>query len=229
VPECVTIWTVYQHPCDYPGWWVLRGYDVIPGALQPHEAFFTAQTLEEIRGKVPPASLCIGRQPDDHPAIYECWVAYTDFHVIANLIDRRPALPPRRRLDPTRPARVLREQERRDRIPEINLKKPTLVPPSGLSTDAELTPREKGVSLRLTARETVHLEVWLVRVTQHVKEGDARIGRVRATIERRRESGLTSELTENLLNTMLESLSLLNDTKARIEGSLASVGANKRV
>jgi hypothetical protein len=216
----VTIWTVYKHPDDYPDWWVLRGYDVIPGALQPHQVFFTAQTLEEIRRKVPPASLRIGRQAGDHPAIYECWVASTDFHVVANLIGRLPALPPRRRLSPTPPARVLREQERRDRIPEINLKKPTPIPSGGLSTDAELTPREKGVNLRLTARETVHLEVWLVRVTQHVKEGEARVGRVRATIERRRESGLTTELTENLLDTMLESLSLLDDIKARIEGTL---------
>jgi hypothetical protein len=53
-----------------------------------------------------------------------------------------------------------------------------------------------------------------------VKEGEARVGRVRATIERRRESGLTTELTENLLDTMLESLSLLDDIKARIEGTL---------
>jgi hypothetical protein len=87
----VTIWTVYQYPDDYPDRWVLRGYDVLPGALLPHRVFFVAGTLDEVRAKVPPATLCIGRQPGDHPAIYECWVASTDVHQIAHLIDQPPA------------------------------------------------------------------------------------------------------------------------------------------
>jgi hypothetical protein len=87
----VTIWTVYQYPDDYPDRWVLRGYDVLPGALLPHRVFFVAGTLDEVRAKVPPATLCIGRQLGDHPAIYECWVASTDVHQIAHLIDQPPA------------------------------------------------------------------------------------------------------------------------------------------
>src|SRR5262249_29740462 len=48
-----TVWTIYCRPCDYPGRWALRGYEIVPGVgVQPHDACFVATTLDEIRSKV---------------------------------------------------------------------------------------------------------------------------------------------------------------------------------
>lgn len=71
----LTVWTIYREPSDYPGCWVLRAHDIFPGEkTYPHEFCFVAMTLGEIRAKVPPGTLCIGRTAQDNPAIYESWV-----------------------------------------------------------------------------------------------------------------------------------------------------------
>jgi hypothetical protein len=54
-----------------------------------------------------------------------------------------------------------------------------------------------------------------------LKEKEARVRKISAAIERRRASGLNTKLTENLLYTMLVSLSLLIDTKVKIEAELS--------
>ena len=70
-----TVWTIYCRPSDYPGRWAMRGYEIVPGVGVPrHDAYFVATTLEEIRSKVPPGTCRVGRAPEDHPVIYECWV-----------------------------------------------------------------------------------------------------------------------------------------------------------
>ena len=72
---CFEIWTIYRHPKDYPGCWVLRAHELLPsGGTHAHSFCFVASTLDEIRAKVPPGTWCVGREPDDDPAIYECWV-----------------------------------------------------------------------------------------------------------------------------------------------------------
>jgi hypothetical protein len=75
----VTFWTIYRHPNDYPGCWVLRAHEVSPNIriVQSHDACFVAATLDGIRAKVPPGACCIGRAPEDYPVIYECWVVET--------------------------------------------------------------------------------------------------------------------------------------------------------
>jgi hypothetical protein len=73
----VTVWTVYRHPSDFPGRWVLRGHEIFPnaGTLRSHEACFVASTLEEIRAKIPAGTRRVDRAPEDNPVIYECWLA----------------------------------------------------------------------------------------------------------------------------------------------------------
>lgn len=69
------LWTIYRHPKDYPGHWVLRAHELLAsGETHPHAVCFVASTLGEIRAKVPPGTWCMGREPDDDPAIYECWI-----------------------------------------------------------------------------------------------------------------------------------------------------------
>ncbi len=218
--KCVTIWTVYQHPDDYPDWWVLRGYDLLPGALQRHRFFFTGRTLDEVRAKVPPATLCVGRQPADHPAIYECWVASTDIPQIARLIDQPPASARHTLLSRKPPARALREPARRDPATETSHEKTTSFPSPRLSADDDVTSRAKRINLKSADQETLDLEALLAVVSQHVTEGEARVQRIAAAIERRLKFGLTTELAENLLNTMLVTLSLLIDSQARIRAAL---------
>ena len=69
---CFTVWTVYRHPNDYPGYWVMRAHEIFPsGGTCPYSFCFVAGTLEAIRAKLPPGTWCIGREPKDDPAIYE--------------------------------------------------------------------------------------------------------------------------------------------------------------
>jgi hypothetical protein len=70
-----TVWTIYRELNDYPGCWVLRAHDIFPGVgTRANEFCFVAMTLNELRAKVPPGTLCIGRIPEDDGAIYESWV-----------------------------------------------------------------------------------------------------------------------------------------------------------
>jgi hypothetical protein len=76
-----TVWTIYRHPNDYPGYWVMRAHEVfLGGETRPYSFCFVASTLDAIRAKVPPGTRCIGRGPEDDPAIYESWVLETPGH-----------------------------------------------------------------------------------------------------------------------------------------------------
>jgi hypothetical protein len=73
----LTVWTIYHHPSDHPGSWVMRGHEIVPsvGIVRAHDACFVAATLDEIRSYVPPGTRCVGRAPEDNPVIHEMWVA----------------------------------------------------------------------------------------------------------------------------------------------------------
>ena len=72
----LTVWTIYRHPHDYPGRWVMRAHEVLPtvGITWPHDVCSVASSLDEIRAKVPPGTWRVGRAPGDHPVIHECWI-----------------------------------------------------------------------------------------------------------------------------------------------------------
>jgi hypothetical protein len=73
-----SIWTVYRYPNDYPGYWVMRAHEVLPGVgIRPHSFCIVARTLNEIRAKVPPGTWRVGREPNDNSVIYETWIAET--------------------------------------------------------------------------------------------------------------------------------------------------------
>ena len=71
--DCLTVWTIYCRPDDYPDCWVLRAHEISPGVgiVRPHHACFVAATLDGVRAKLPPGTCCVGRAPEDCPAIYE--------------------------------------------------------------------------------------------------------------------------------------------------------------
>ena len=65
------IWTVYDHPADYPACWVARKWI----GEEPTDAVMVAPTLELLRKWLADMGLvCMDRHPDDDPAIKETWL-----------------------------------------------------------------------------------------------------------------------------------------------------------
>jgi len=74
LPECLglsPLYVIYDHPSDYPWGFVCR---VWQGELAEFTPFAIARTLEEIRRRLPPGMVCLGRYEQDDPAIREVWI-----------------------------------------------------------------------------------------------------------------------------------------------------------
>lgn len=69
------IWTVYDHPADYPVGFIARLYHGGPGGVVATEHTVTAATLDLLRGQLPAhLHYCLPRHPDDDPKIVESWI-----------------------------------------------------------------------------------------------------------------------------------------------------------
>lgn len=71
------LFTIYDHPRDYPDQFVCRRSEVTPTEIRPMEIVAAGQTLEECRDTLTrhfPGLHCLGRQPEDDPVIVEVWV-----------------------------------------------------------------------------------------------------------------------------------------------------------
>lgn len=65
------VWTVYDNPKDYPGWFVARRF-TLDG---PTGDTMTARRLEDLRNSLMTMGLtCIPRSPEDDPVIVESWI-----------------------------------------------------------------------------------------------------------------------------------------------------------
>lgn len=67
------LWTIYQHPKDFPeGYvvreWIQQGDRVTAGTATRHP------TLEEARGFIPPGLYRLMREPGDEPQVLETWL-----------------------------------------------------------------------------------------------------------------------------------------------------------
>lgn len=71
----LTQYAIYQNPADYPGWFVVRRWEVHTGvpAPVPSPNPKLARSLEDARKAVPAGYYNIGRQPEDDPVIVEVW------------------------------------------------------------------------------------------------------------------------------------------------------------
>lgn len=71
----LSVWTIYDHPRDYPDGFVARRHEVRPGGttVATLDAVFAA-TLEGVRAKLPPHLHYIARSPEDEAHIVESWL-----------------------------------------------------------------------------------------------------------------------------------------------------------
>lgn len=68
------MWTVYDHPADFPDEFVARAWRITAGKAEPTNISFTAPSLEEVRALLPPGLALLGRSESDDPKIVETWL-----------------------------------------------------------------------------------------------------------------------------------------------------------
>ena len=70
----LAMWTVYDHPRDYPEHYVARCFRVRGGANPTEHAIIT-KSLHQLRMMLLAAGLvCLSRSDDDDPKIVETWI-----------------------------------------------------------------------------------------------------------------------------------------------------------
>lgn len=71
----LSVWTVYDHPLDYPGGYIARRHEAHADGCRPTEDTITAPTLQEIRDYMDLMGLaCMPREVGDDPCIVESWI-----------------------------------------------------------------------------------------------------------------------------------------------------------
>jgi hypothetical protein len=68
------IWTIYDHPKDFPEWFVARPFIIRPKTSGPMPMHLIAKSLDTLRLMLPDGLTCLQRQPTDDPTIIEVWV-----------------------------------------------------------------------------------------------------------------------------------------------------------
>ncbi len=70
------IWTVYEHPTDYPDQFVARRFNILIDKPEPQatDDIVTAASLQELREMLPIGLTRIPRLHGDEPQIVEVWI-----------------------------------------------------------------------------------------------------------------------------------------------------------
>ena len=69
----LSVWTIYDHPSDYPDCFVMRRSEIRPGAVVSTQEVYTAATLDDLRHRLPRGLYRQPRMPGDDPVIVETW------------------------------------------------------------------------------------------------------------------------------------------------------------
>ncbi len=69
------MWTVYDHPTDYPDHYVARKWLIKSTVAEPEptDEILLETDLAALRMKLPPWLYCLPRQDQDDPCIIETW------------------------------------------------------------------------------------------------------------------------------------------------------------
>jgi hypothetical protein len=70
----IYVYTIYDHPGDYPNHFVVRCTLIYQGKVMPDDHAWLAPTLEQARLFIPPGLNPLPRNPEDDPVIVECWL-----------------------------------------------------------------------------------------------------------------------------------------------------------
>lgn len=68
------IWTIYDHPSDFPEWFVARPHVIRPKTSGPIPMHLIAKDLDLLRAMLPDGLTRLERQVADDPTIIEVWV-----------------------------------------------------------------------------------------------------------------------------------------------------------
>jgi hypothetical protein len=72
--EALPIWTVYDHPTDFPDCFIARLSLVSRWGNVTTQTILTAATLEDLRSQLPRGLYRLDRDPADDPVIVEVWM-----------------------------------------------------------------------------------------------------------------------------------------------------------
>lgn len=72
--DVLVMWTVYDHPRDYPTKFVARRSEIRGGVAYMTNDMFVADSLDELRAWLPPGMSRMSRFPADDPVIVEVWL-----------------------------------------------------------------------------------------------------------------------------------------------------------
>lgn len=73
--EPLLMWTIYDHPKDFPKSFVARPFSISCGGPPRPMQFHVEGTLEQLRQSFEAIGLtCLARSPDDDPVIVETWL-----------------------------------------------------------------------------------------------------------------------------------------------------------
>lgn len=74
--DALDLWTVYRRPCDIPdAEFVARRYTIEPGRRTLADLeYLVAETIDELRAKLPPGLVRLDPMPGDDPVIVEVWL-----------------------------------------------------------------------------------------------------------------------------------------------------------
>ena len=67
------IWTIYDHPSDYPDHFVVRAHVIAGKRVLPTAQAILCTSLEDARSRIPAGRQNVGRLEADDPVIVESW------------------------------------------------------------------------------------------------------------------------------------------------------------
>jgi hypothetical protein len=72
---CLNIWTVYDHPKDFPDVYVARRWEVSRAGIVATSSIIFSLDLNQLRPVLDSMGLtCMPRAENDDPSIVECWL-----------------------------------------------------------------------------------------------------------------------------------------------------------
>jgi hypothetical protein len=72
--DALALWTVYDHPSDFPDRFIARLWLVSRTGTVMTEETVSAATLEELRDRLPSGLCRLDRDPSDDPVVVETWL-----------------------------------------------------------------------------------------------------------------------------------------------------------